>query len=288
MIFSREDTEIPTPRFKIVTRISKWENYESIEINGIKYIRGYSDDNTSELFQFDVIDTPIILYHFLELYTKLPHGLFSSDQYYINSLLTDSDISLILAFCKKHGLPFWSNKPTANPFEIITEENDVAISTMLHEVIPFSKENYFPVCSFIAGLNSLHTDFLKVVSANLWEDDENIHLLLSDNDRKRISEFRKIQSKHKSIGLYTPNLFPYLTFWNDNIMSLQLNCNNLMHLSTFYLCTLQQAQDCTGGSIRICPKCKQPFVYKTPQQKFCLNPCTRQSYYSQNNRKKKE
>lgn len=289
MIFTRETTEIPTQKIKIVTKISKWKNYECIEKNNLKYIRGFNLDNATDMYQFELIESPLILYEFIELKTKLSNRIFSRYQPYINKNLTETDIDLILSFCKKNGLPFWNNKLTIDVFrnqEDDIDNNSLVRQSLFREVIPLSTENIFPISSFIVGLLELYTDFLRVVAANNWEEDENIHFLLCKQDKEKLVEIRKIQSKHKNVGLYTPLLCPYCTFWNDDIMSLQLNCNNLMHLSTYHLCTLQQAQDYSGGYMRVCPKCNKIFIATKPQQKFCNNPCTRQAYYSSKKKKR--
>lgn len=291
MIFSRETTELATPKVKIVTKISKWEKYECNEIGEMKYIHGFNS-NTTDMYEFKPIESPFILYEFMELKHNLSEDIFSYNQQYVNAHLTAKDINLILSFCQKNGLPFWNKQITIDTFR--NQEDDIngnsttlARHSLLHEVIPLSNENYFPISSFIVGLLQLHFDFLRVVAANNWEDDENIYSLLSKSDKNNIVDIRKIQSKHKNIGLYTPCLCPYSTFWNDKEMSLQLNCNNLMHLSSYHLCALQQAQDFSGGYMRICPKCQKIFIAKSAQQKFCNNPCTRQAYYSVKKKKRK-
>ena len=293
MIFTRDTTEIPTQKLKIVTKISKWDNYECTDINDMKYIRGFNLNNSIDKFQFELIDSPLILYNLIELKRKLSEEIFNNNQQYINEHLTCKDIDLILSFCKKNGLPFWDEDITVDVFrnqedKIDKDMQDLAKQSLFHDIPPSSRENFFPISSFIVGLLNLHLDFLRVVSANNWEDDENIYFLLSEKDKDKITKIRKIQSKHNNVGLYTPRLCPYYTFWNDNAMSLQLNCNNIMHLSTYHLCTLQQAQDYSGGYIRVCPKCNQIFVGRKPQQKFCNNPCTRQAYYSVNKKKRSD
>lgn len=282
MIFIHDETEIPTPKLKIVTKISLWERYEVSEVNGIKFIVGTSSLPESLLFEFKEFSSPIVLYELMSLYKNLPSDLFSCNQILINDKLSQKDISLVLSFCNKNGLPFWNNNLTSNAHINFTEceNDDVAMSTIFHGIIPFSTKNMFPISSFINSLFFLHNDFLRIVAANNWDDDINVQILLSDNDREKIETIRKSQTKNNIIGLYTPNLNPFTTYWNDKEMCLQLNCENLMHLSTYHLCTLQQSQDFSGGYIKKCPKCNQLFVSSKPQQKFCNNPCTRQAYYS--------
>lgn len=291
MIFTRETTEIPTQKIKIVTKLSTWEKYECTNIRDFKYIRGFNSGDTIDMYHFELVESPLILYEFMELKIKLSNEIFDHNQQYINEHLTEADIDLILSFCRKHGLPFWNTNLTKDVFrnqedDNIDDNSPLARKSLFHDIIPLSTENIFPISSFIVGLLDLHTDFLHIVAANNWEEDENIHFLLCKQDEDRIVKIKKLQSKRKNIGLYTPCLCPYYTFWNDSAMSLQLNCNNIMHLSTYHLCTLQQAQDYSGGYIRTCPKCNQIFIATTPQQKFCNNPCTRQAYYSIKKRKR--
>lgn len=286
MEFIKDETEIPTPRIKLMIKESLWDKYELIEKNGIKYIQGQDlDEATKEIFEFRLIDSPLILWDLLELRNKLSKEIFSFNQKYINSHITDADIKLIISFCCKHGLPFWNSKPTANVFQNIEDvANDEDL--LLHDIIPLGTSNIFPVPSFVVGLDSIYKDFLRLIVANDWQEDINIIPLLTDRDKPLLKLFQKLQAKNNTVDLYTARLCPYVTFWNPKLMSLQLNCNNLMHLSSYHLCAIQQAQDYSGGTIKICPKCKQMFIAKTPQQKFCNNPCTRQSYYASKKRKK--
>lgn len=284
-------TEVPTPRLNVVTKISKWDEYEFIEINKMKFIRGYSSKsfNGSELFEYKTLNTPDILFRFLTLHQNLKVK-FHHMQKDISDELSDYDIQNILKFCKSYGLPFWGTNSTTN-FCINQESNetgDIAFNTIMRTVIPYANENFFHIASFIQCLHWLKSDFLRIVAANNWEDDINIFPLLKENDRQLIDNIRTRQSKHNEVGLYMPNLNPYVTYWDDKNMCLALNCENIVHLATYQLCLLQQAQDYTGGYIKKCPKCNQLFVAAKPQQKYCNNPCTRQAHYSLKKRAKEK
>ena len=51
--FCGNESMLPTPYIRVVTKISKWEKYECIEINGFKFIYGSSIKNTeSNLFEY--------------------------------------------------------------------------------------------------------------------------------------------------------------------------------------------------------------------------------------------
>lgn len=286
-----DKTEVPTPKLNVVTKISKWDKYELVEINKMKFIRGYSTEsfNKSELFKYETIHTPNILFKFLALQQNLKVRFYHL-QKNISDELSDNDTEKIIKFCKIFGLPFWNLNPTIN--SCINQEtnnaSDIARNTILRDIIPFANENFFHIASFIQCLHWLKLDFLRIVAANNWEDDINIFSLLEENDRQFINKIRTQQSKRNMVGLYMPCLNPYVTYWDDKKMCLALNCENIVHLATYHLCLLQQAQDYTGGYIKKCPKCNQLFVASKPQQKYCNNPCTRQAHYSLKKRAKKK
>ncbi len=284
-----DKTEVPTPKLNVNTKISKWDKYEFVEINKMKFIRGYNSESigNSKLFEYKIINTPDILFKLLLLHQKL-NVKFHHMQKKISDELSDDDIENILNFCKLYGLPFWGKNPTAN-FCINQEHNkskDIALNTIIHPIIPFANENFFHIASFIQCLYWLKTDFLRIVVANNWEDDINIFHLLKSDDKQRMANIHASQSENKQTMLFLPNLNPYVTYWDDEKMCLVLNCENIIHFSTYQLCLLQQAQDYSGGYIKKCPKCNQLFVAAKPQQKYCKNPCTRQAYYSLKRRKK--
>lgn len=296
MMFYTDETVIPTPKLQVLTKISKWENYDCIEDNNIKYIRGYNSlKKDSELFAFKELNTPSVLYKLMELYYKLPCDLFSFDQSYINNTLSDNDIKLFLSFCKTYGLPFWNHKPIVNTFinasnqEMLgknVENADIARETIFRDIIPFSQYNFFPASSFVVGLMNLHSDFLRIVCYHSWEDDINIAPLLSEKDKEKMLKIRKGYIDKQGISLYTPCLNPFVTYWDDKILGLRLNCENLMHLSAYFLCILMQSGFIGSGYIKTCPKCNQMFIAQNSRQKFCNNPCTRQAYQAMKKRNK--
>lgn len=296
MIFYNDETVIPTPKLRIITKISKWEKYDCVENNNIKYIRGYSNEKKdSELFAFNEINTPAVLYKLMELYFKMPRELFSFDQIYVNNTLCDNDIKQILSFCKNYGLPFWNYEPVANTFINAPSQSmlgktvkqfDIARETILRDIIPFSQYNFFPASSFIIGLMNLHADFLRIVYYHSWEDDINIAPLLSKRDKEIISKIKNRQIDKQGVSLFTPQQNPFVTYWDDNNLGLRLNCENLMHLSAYHLCILMQSGFIGSGYIKTCPKCNQMFIAQNSRQKFCNNPCTRQAYQSMKNRNK--
>lgn len=288
MEFIHDDTEVSTPKIKVVTKVSKWDKYEYIELNDKKYIHGYNTHSDSELFTFVEYSKPDILIALLELKTKLQTPE-SSNQSFLSDNLASSDIALIIQFCRRWGLAMWGMIPTVN--FCVTENNteNIARNTMLRPVVPFAKENYLYIPSFIHGVNMLYRDFLKVVVYNAWQDDINIKPLLNGVSEKYLQDLaenfkRKVKNNITPIAMYTPNLMPFVTYWNDNEMCLQLNCENLLHVSVYYLCLWLQHSEFTGGYIRQCKKCGRLFISSQSRQQFCNAPCTRQAYYDMKKR----
>lgn len=105
---------------------------------------------------------------------------------------------------------------------------------ILRSAIPYPQYNLFPISSLAVGLISLRTDFLRIISYYGWENLINISLLLTPKDKKVLSkmEYSSFQiSKHTDINLYTPSLIGFTTQWDNQTLSLCLNCENLLHLS---------------------------------------------------------
>lgn len=279
-------TGIATPKISVVTKISKWKNYEYVEMDNMKFIKGSSEDENSKLFEYHTIDNISILIDLLVLRNQI-QVQYSNDEKAIAKKITTSDIKNIIKFCKRHGLPRWGLPPISN--YCINEqntENNIINTTLLRDVIPFANENYLHIPSFIRALQWLKTDFLRIVAAHNLEGDVNIIPLLLDNDYKRINIIRK----HSSFDLYMPCQNPFATYWNSEKNGLFLNCENLIHLSVYYLCAIHQTGKCFGGYIKICKSCGKPFVTSNANKKYCGTPdtwgCTRQSFYSRKIRKK--
>ena len=279
MEFINDETDVPIPKLHIVVKISKWKNYDVIENEiGVRFIRGYNDENDdSLLFDFVELYSPFVLYELMELYNKLSPDLHSCEQHIINNNLTEKDLKLIFNFCKKHGLPFWNIKTTANVFcnasnSVMSgfhENSDYTRENILRSVVPFSKVNCFPIASFISGLFFLHNDFLQIVAFHKWKDDINIQPLLSKRDLQDIVAYESLVS-----NLYTPNLNPFYTFWDEKLISLRINCDNLMHFCSYQICLLMQSGFKGSGYYKTCKKCGQMFLASNPRQKFWHNPCT--------------
>lgn len=297
--FCGTDSMLPTPYIRVVTKISKWEKYECVEIEGFKFIRGSNIKNlNSNLFEYREIDNSSFFWALMMLYSDLSPGIFTSTQSLGNTAITDNDIKLILRFCKTHGLPFWNKKLVAAPFTNISNDeffghsangSDEMRKNILRPIVPFSQYNLFPISSFATGLMSLRTDFLRIISYHRWEDLINISLLLTPKDKKILSTMdcghAKIR-KHKcaDIGLYTPSLIGFTTQWDKKTLSLRLNCENLLHLSIYHLCLLMQSGTLGSGIVKTCPKCHKQFVANRKNQTYCYTPCTPQSFYMQKKR----
>lgn len=272
---NEQNTEVTTPKLQVVTKISKWNKYDCVTIDNIKYIRGYSTNSNSELFSFTTIKSPIVLFALMELANNIQTQTRHLHKD-INDNIVDTDIELILKFCRTYGLPFWNKGYTGNITlnDTPTPKNDIARTTMFRPIIPFANQNMFPIASFIVGLKLLQNDFLRVVAWNEWQNDINICGLISNVPRKVIEHHIKNNS-----DLYTPNLNPFVTYWDNKNFCLALNCENLIHLSIYYLCIISQSNDYTGGFIRKCEKCGKLFITPQSRQKYCYAPCTRQANY---------
>lgn len=279
------------PKLKVLTKVSKWDKYESVKRKlydkdnnpyDFTFIRGYATTTQdTELYSYQEINSIDFFIALIELHNKLSveYTFMQAD---IEKNLSSKDIDLILSFCQSYGLPFWSDCTTANiNVNYDFRGGDIAKDTFLHSIIPFASENLFPVASFVVGLNFFYTDFLLLVGLNHWQDDVNISPLIKGNE-SRISSLLKINA-----GFYTPNLNPFVTYWNDSNKCLALNCENIMHLAAYYICIMYQQKVFSFGYIRKCKKCGRLFVTAQSRQQFCQAPCTRQAYYIANKRLQK-
>ncbi|GFI65881.1 hypothetical protein IMSAG185_01487 [Lachnospiraceae bacterium] len=278
-------TEVATPKISVITKISKWDNYEYVEMDSLKLIKGSNEDKSknSELFEFQMVDNINVLVDLLVLNNQIP----IKD----NQNITEDDKKHIIKFCKRWGLPRWGCYHTNNYcINGKNKEVDIAESTMLRDVVPFSHENYMHIPSFITALRYLKLDFLHIVATHNLENDANISPLLLDGDIRQIHGIRKrtISTSH----IFLPSLNPFVTYWNYKRKGLFLNCENLIHLSVYYLCAIHQTGKCFGGYIKICKSCGNPFVTTNANRKYCGTPdiygCTRQAYCNKKTRQKKK
>ena len=91
--------------------------------------------------------------------------------------------------------------------------------------------------------------------------------------------------KGNDLRLQSPNFNTFITRWNDEILSLEIETENIMHLSSYYLCIMASAGD-IGGYIRTCKGCGMLFVTDNPRLQYCQNPCTRQNVHMKKIRQK--
>lgn len=284
---TRQDTEVCTPSIKAVVKMSKWTNYErGIDKSGTKFIIG-SGEKPVDSFEYVETENGNLLFQLIKLYKDIynvKNNIFSSNQQYVNDLISEDIEDIILNFCRKNGLPFWNNKRTSNIFiNIESKSNDVE-ERIINGIPYITNQMAFPICSFLSGLNNLHTDFLNMIAFKCWNDDTFIETLLSDKDKGYVK--RKMNSKRHN--LYTPCLCPFITEWDYKKMSLCLKCENIMQLSVYHLCILFQSENFNGvgGHWRICDCCNQIFYATRSNQKYCRNPCTKQAVYSAKKRHK--
>lgn len=279
-------TEVATPKISVITKISKWDNYEYTEMDNMKFIKGSSENKDSELFEYHTINNIGVLIDLLVLRNQIQLQ-YNNNEKVIAEKITTSDIKNIIKFCKRHGLPRWGLPPVYNC--CVNEQNaesGIVNTTLLRDVVPFANKNYLHIPSFIRALQWLKTDFLRIVAAHNLEDDVNIKPLLINNDYKIIDSMRE----HSSFDLYMPCLNPFVTYWNSERNGLFLNCENLIHLSVYYLCAIHQTGKCFGGYIKICKSCGNPFVTSNANRKYCGTSdtygCSRQAFHNRKIRKK--
>jgi hypothetical protein len=288
-----DESEILLPKLKILTKVSKWDKYESVKRKlydkdnnayDFTFIRGYATTTKdTELYSYQEIDNIDFFIALIELHNKLSveYTVMQAD---IEKNLSSKDIDLILSFCRSYGLPFWASSLTAvtvfNDNSNI-KTGDTTSENLFRSIVPFSEENYFPVASFVVGLNSFYNDFLLLVGLNHWQDDINISPLIKGNE-KRISLLLEINT-----DFYTPNLNPFVTYWNNINKCLALNCENIMHLAAYYICIMYQQKVFSFGYILKCKKCGNLFVSHQSRKRFCGKPCTRGAYYIANKRLQK-
>lgn len=279
--WENKETEIATPKIQVVTKISKWEEYEYKEVDGKKYIHGVSFNLDKQLFEYKVIDNMNFLLELLMLENQL-EVKYNNFEKIISDNLSDDDINHIIKFCKRNGLPRWS-EPSSSPINNwCMNEQDADMASprkeILRSIASYGTENFMHIPSFIRALHWIKSDFLRVTAANNWDDDINLQPLLSDKDRKILKKLDRTANSF-SLNLYMPGLLPFMTHWNDEVGGLQLSCENLLHLASYYICVLRQQREFAGGSIKICKTCGNYFVAQHARMKYCHNPCTRQAYY---------
>lgn len=290
-----ENSNFLLPKLKILTQVSKWDNYECVKKNAtfpsgifpVTFIRGYleSSKDSIDLYNYQEINGIDFFIALIELHNKLSVK-FSIMTWYndIEKGLSDKDIDLILNFCRSYGLPFWATSPygivnICTNYYDDESTDDPARKNLLRGIVPLASENFFPVAPFIMGLDKFYTDFLLLVGLNHWQEDINIMPLIKGQE-KHIDVLLSIKYR----GFFTASLAPFTTYWDSSNMRLALNCENIMHLATYYICIMYQQKVFSFGYIRKCKKCGRLFVTAQSRQQFCNSPCTRQAYYMANKR----
>lgn len=281
-----EKTKVSRPAITVTTKISKWKNYEIVS-NGSYYIRGFNDSVETDIFSFEDVNDSDILSDLLLLSKELSVHPYH-DQKKIDQEITEDDLLLLLRFCVKHGLPFWGNCPKVNPCVNGDDDamRDVATTAMMHEVIPIGTENFCHVASLVQAVNWLYRDFRQVCASNQWTYDDNATQLLHDEDIEMISMDNDLYDNPQELIL--PNRNPFITFWNNTKMCLQLNCENPFHLASYYICVARDSKQFKGGYVRICQKCGKYFVANRRNKKYCGNKgCNPASYHANKKRHSK-
>ena len=290
--YDREETIVSRPAITVTTKLSRWKNYEIVS-NGSYYIRGFNNDSAeTDIFSFADVNDSDILSDLLLISKELKVRPYHN-QKKIDQEITEDDLMLLLRFCMKHGLPFWGNCPKVNPCINGDDDamRDVATATMIHEVIPIGTKNICHVASFVQAINWLYRDFRQVCASNQWGYDDNATQLLHDDDMIMDDDDEMIvlnDLRDNPRELILPNRNPYITFWNNKKMCLQLNCENPFHLASYYICVARDSKQFKGGYVRICQKCGRYFVANRKNKKYCGNKgCNPASYHANKKRHNK-
>lgn len=290
MIFEHSETPIADPRIKVSYLCFKFKKYRYVRENDILYLYGENPE-PEELFSKVIIDSYTILLQLIALHSNLEISdsinPFRFGVKEINDSISEHDLNCILKFVKKYGFPYFNELADYNIFfNVIPRKNintDKTENNILYDVAPLYEHGKFNVSLFVYILHQIiGKDFLRIVARN--EFDNYFCEILRDREKKNILLFRK-NMKGNDLRLQSPNFNTFITRWNDEILSLEIETENIMHLSSYYLCIMASAGD-IGGYIRTCKGCGMLFVTDNPRLQYCQNPCTRQNVHMKKIRQK--
>ncbi len=291
MLLEHFETPIANPRIKVSYLSFKFEKYNFLEENGILYLCGKNPE-PKELFKKETTDSYNILLELITLHRDLEVSTFISPfKFGINKishaiLNSEHDLERILKFVKKHGFPYFNKAADYNIFynNIPTEGNTLgtAKKNILYDVSPFCDDGKFNVSLFVYILHQiLIQDFIRIVAYHGLKDYLNI--FLTNKDKKQITFFEKHMN---NLSLQSPDYNTFITYWNNESMALEVRTENIMHLSSYYLC-LMASSGGIEGYVRQCKGCGMLFVTDNPRLRYCQNPCTRQNIHMRKMRQKR-
>lgn len=272
-----EESTIASPSIQVISTVSKWDKYDfCTNDDGYIFVVGFNDkERVQEAWSKSQFESNDILFDILILYKNISDAKGKHSLKHINQHITNNDITLIINFCNKYGLPFFSKMPLAGAdvFQLMP----TSTLKSYRSVPPFVKNCQFAIASFIAGLGFLFCDFLHVAAFNDWEY-QLPHLI--NGNKETIKSMKQSMYEDGVINLFTPVMNHFITKWDSESQGLVIATDNLMHLAAYYLCLLAAQKFPSNKDIAPCEKCGKLYIRKRPNQKYCGNPCTPQSAYS--------
>lgn len=293
MTFEHSETQIADPRIMVSYLSFEFDEYQIIRENGILYVYG-KNYQPKELFKKKSSDSYAILLDLMVLHNNLdisdsirPRS-FGADK--INENISDKDLKQILKFVKKYGFPYYkqaddfSSNIFSNTISINDKIMDSAKKNILNNVSPFAVSGKFNISLFVYTTHQfLSKDFLQVIAYNEIQDD--LPDFLTEVQKKYVNHLIKNWfPKYKRLMLMSHHCNTFITRWNNEAVSLEVETENIMHLSAYYLCLMASAGN-IGGYIRQCKGCGMLFVTENPRLQYCQNPCTRQNVHMRKIRK---
>lgn len=295
MSYEHSETQISDPRITVSYLSFEFDKYQIERESEILYLSGENLDY-NHLFEKKKAENYNILLELMTLHNNLnitksmpPIGLYTN----ICEIISDKDLGQILKFAKKYGLPYYKCENISDPnvyFNILPHddsEKDSAESNICysHGASPFTNFGKIDITAFINAVHHLNEDFLKVIAYNELETDFKDYL--SDKQKKRINQLSNWFMKRKhDISLMSHYNKLFITRWNNETLSLEIETENIMHLAAYHLCLMASAGN-IGGYIRQCKGCGMLFVTENPRLQYCQKPCKRQNVYMRKMRQKR-
>ena len=292
MAFEHSESQIAHPRIMVSYLSFEFDKYQIERENGILYLSGENSDfkhlsKKKKAENYNILLELMILHNNLDITKSM-----SPVDFYTNicKIISDKDLEQILKFTKKYGLPYYKCENVSDSnvyFNLLPHddsEKDSAESNIYysHGVFPFANLGKIDITAFINAIHHLNEDFLKVIAYNELETDFKDYL--TDKQKKRVSHLSNWFKKHKQLNLMSHYNQPFITRWNNETLSLEVETENIMHLAAYHLCLMASA-GIIGGYIRQCKGCGMLFVTENPRLQYCQNPCTRQNVHMRKIRK---
>lgn len=304
--------EISDPKVFVVYKSFKFDHYEIKNDNGRLFLIGTNDEpkgimhlESSE--SYDLLYSVLVLHKNLNICQYVNPLSFGVQQ--INETLLQEwnknkktpcgDLSHLLKFVKKFGFPYFKeydneddakNDPNkGNIFcnHFLKQSNELAIQDIMWDISPIRKRGKIDISLFIYCFDLFFRDLLNII-ARYKNLQNRFTIVLNQKDKDRVKWWIENNIDEHLLDLRTVDHNRFALRWNDKMQCLETCCDNLMHLSCYYLALTASSgkYNDSGSYILRCKKCGKLFVTDNPRMKFCQDPCTRQAAY--NKRKRSE